>query len=164
MLSEIILYLLIPVLHVWLSLTPQWRPCVRIWTVLFMHMHWQHFFSVQPRQAHLPGIPLRITAENVRRFAFIHNRSLLKMKPMWNGLQDLGVLSDLFFPKPQVYPIPSSHSEGESWRASASLMALMAGRPVSSEQSLLTRAITAWTVFHFTNVSSPDETSPPPIP
>ena len=71
------------------------------------------------------------------------------MKPMWNGLQELGVLSDLI-PNFSRAPSPCKSQFSERrvhWRASALLLALVARRPVSSEQSLLTRVIIAWHCF-----------------
>lgn len=89
--------------------------------------------------------------------------TLLKTKPMWNGLQGLEVLSGLLlhFPNSQAHAIPSSHWEGGHWTPSASLLALMASRGATPEQSLLSITIIAQ---HFTSPSFPHLVKPLLLP
>lgn len=141
--------------------TPQQHPCMRTWTP-GSWVPWQHFCSVQPGQAHLPGIPLRTTARSLRRFASIHKRSLyLRWSQCGNSVQELGVLSGLLpnFPELQALAIPSSHWEGGHWIPSAWLLV---SRGTISEQSLLSRTIIAWCCF--TPVSFPHPMKPLLLP
>lgn len=124
------------------------------------------FLQLQPGQAHLPGIPLRTTARSLRRFASIQKGSLcLRWSQCGTACRNLGYFwgyCPIFqTPKPMQFPVFRG-------RGALSTKCLLAG-PHGKQRSPF-RAVPAiqnlycLTVFCSTKLSSPPETSPPPIP